>query len=35
MAKLNVEVFADAVDIEEMKAAYKQTSGWFYNKSVV
>ena len=34
MAKLNVEVFADGADIEEMKAAYKkQTSGWLYNKS--
>ena len=33
MAKLNVEVFADGADIEEMKAAYKnKTSGWLYNK---
>ena len=27
MAKLNVEVFADGADIEEMKAAYK-TNKW-------
>ena len=27
MAKLNVEVFADGADIEQMKAAYKNKEG--------
>ena len=33
MTQLNVEVFADGADIEQMKAAYKNKSRWFYNKS--
>ncbi len=37
MAKLNVEVFADGADIEEMKAAYKnkQVDGFTTNPSLM
>lgn len=37
MAKLNVEVFADGADIEEMKAAYanKQVDGFTTNPSLI
>ena len=37
MAKLNVEVFADGADIEEMKEAYKnkQVDGFTTNPSLM